>query len=55
MPKIEVILLDRKDLRSAGVGEAAIIGVAPAIRNAILDAVGTSLNTLPSLPNGMLA
>jgi nicotinate dehydrogenase subunit B len=55
VPKIEVILVDRKDLPSAGAGEAAIIGVAPAIRNAILDAAGTALNTLPMLPNGMLA
>jgi isoquinoline 1-oxidoreductase len=54
VPKIDVILLDRKDLPSAGAGEAAIIGVAPAIRNAILDAVGTALNTLPLLPNGIL-
>jgi nicotinate dehydrogenase subunit B len=54
VPKIEVILLDRKDLPSAGAGEAAIIGVAPAIRNAILDATGTALATLPMLPNGML-
>ena len=55
VPKIEVILLDRKDLPSTGAGEAAIIGVAPAIRNAILDAVGKALNTLPLLPNGILA
>lgn len=55
VPQIEVILLDRKDLPSAGAGEAAIVGVAPAIRNAILDAIGTALNTLPLLPNGMLA
>ncbi|HEX5154201.1 MAG TPA: molybdopterin cofactor-binding domain-containing protein [Parafilimonas sp.] len=54
VPKIEVILLDRKDIPSAGAGEAAIIGVAPAIRNAILDAAGTAINTLPMLPNGML-
>jgi isoquinoline 1-oxidoreductase len=55
VPNIEVILLDRKDLPSAGAGEAAIVGVAPAIRNAILDAVGTALNTLPLVPTGMLA
>jgi isoquinoline 1-oxidoreductase len=53
VPKIEIILLDRKDLPSAGAGEAAIIGVAPAIRNAILDAAGTALNTLPMIPNGI--
>ena len=55
MPKIEIVLIDRKDLPSAGAGEAAIIGIAPAIRNAIMDATGKSLNNLPMLPNGMLA
>ena len=55
MPKIEIILIDRKDLPSAGAGEAAIIGVAPAIRNAIRDATGKALNTLPMLENGTLA
>ena len=55
IPKIEVILIDRKDLPSAGAGEAGIIGVAPAIRNAIVDAAGTALNTLPMLPNGVLS
>jgi isoquinoline 1-oxidoreductase len=55
MPKIEIVLIDRKDLPSAGAGEAAIIGIAPAIRNAIVDATGKALNTLPMLPNGLLA
>lgn len=54
MPKIEIVTIDRKDLPSAGAGEAAIIGVAPAIRNAILDATGIGLTTLPLLPNGAL-
>ena len=55
VPEIEVILVDRKDLPSAGAGEAAIIGIAPAIRNAILDATGIPLNTLPMIPNGAVA
>src|SRR5262245_50284735 len=55
IPKIEIVLIDRKDLPSAGAGEAAIIGIAPAIRNAIVDATGKGLNNLPMLPNGMLA
>ena len=55
IPKIEIILIDRKDLPSAGAGEAPIIGVAPAIRNAIVDATGKALNMLPMLPNGLLA
>jgi nicotinate dehydrogenase subunit B len=54
MPKIEIVLIDRKDLPSAGAGEAAIIGVAPAIRNAVLDAGGPALTTLPLLPNMIL-
>ncbi len=55
IPKIEIVLIDRKDLPSSGAGEAAIIGCAPAIRNAIMDATGKALNTLPMLPNGILA
>ena len=55
MPKIEILLMDRKDLPSAGAGEAAIIGIAPAIRNAIVDATGIELTTLPLLPNGIVA
>lgn len=54
VPKIEVVLIDRKDLPSAGAGEASIIGIAPAIRNAILDASGTALTNLPMLPTGTL-
>lgn len=55
IPKIDIVLIDRKDLASSGAGEAAIIGIAPAIRNAIVDATGKALNNLPMLPNGMLA
>jgi isoquinoline 1-oxidoreductase len=29
IPKIEVVLIDRKDLPSAGAGEASIVGIAP--------------------------
>ena len=54
MPAIDIILLDRKDLPSAGAGEACIIGVAPAIRNAIADAADIALYNLPLLPNGVL-
>ncbi|MEO6188250.1 MAG: molybdopterin cofactor-binding domain-containing protein, partial [Ginsengibacter sp.] len=55
MPKIDVVLIDRKDLPSSGAGEAGIVCIAPAIRNAILDATGIGLNTLPMLPNGVLS
>src|SRR6185295_11014068 len=33
IPKIDIILINRKDLPSSGAGEAAIVCFAPAIRN----------------------
>jgi nicotinate dehydrogenase subunit B len=54
VPKIEVLLINREDLPSAGAGEAGIVGIAPAIRNAIMDASGKALNTLPMITNGTL-
>jgi nicotinate dehydrogenase subunit B len=53
VPEIEAILLDRKDLPSAGAGETPIMAVAPAIGNAIYDASGVRLNNLPMVPNGL--
>ncbi|PRY14377.1 isoquinoline 1-oxidoreductase [Pontibacter ummariensis] len=52
-PAIEIIQLDRKDLPSAGAGEAPIVGIAPAIRNAIAQATGIRLKSLPLVPKGM--
>jgi nicotinate dehydrogenase subunit B len=52
-PQIEVVLLDRKDLPSAGAGEAPIIGIAPAIGNAIFDAAGVRRRSLPLAPQGL--
>ncbi|MBI4626015.1 MAG: xanthine dehydrogenase family protein molybdopterin-binding subunit [Verrucomicrobia bacterium] len=52
-PAIEIVLLDRKDLPSAGGGEAPIVGIAPAVGNAIFDAVGVRLRSLPLVPNGL--
>ncbi|MEO6004379.1 MAG: molybdopterin cofactor-binding domain-containing protein [Opitutus sp.] len=53
LPKIEIVLLDRKDLPSAGAGEAPIVGIAPAIGNAIFDATGIRLRALPLVPQGL--
>ena len=55
VPPIEVVLVDRKDLPSEGAGETPIVAIAPAIRNAILDATGLALRTLPLAPNGLKA
>jgi nicotinate dehydrogenase subunit B len=53
VPEIEAILLDRKDIPSAGAGETPIMAVAPAIGNAIFDATGVRLNGLPLVPRGL--
>jgi len=53
VPEIEVVLLDRKDLPSAGAGETPIVGLAPAIGNALFDATGVRLRSLPMVPNGL--
>jgi nicotinate dehydrogenase subunit B len=49
MPRMEVVMLNRKDIPSAGAGETPILGIAPAIRNAIANATGKKLYTLPLL------
>ena len=53
MPKIESVLVDRKDLASAGAGETPIVGIAPAVGNAIFDATGQRLRSMPMAPNGI--
>ena len=53
VPAIEMVLVDRKDLPSAGAGETPIVGLAPAIGNAIFAATGNRLRSLPMAPNGL--
>jgi isoquinoline 1-oxidoreductase len=53
MPVIESVLLDRKDIVSAGAGETPIVGVAPAVGNAIFDATGQRIRTMPLAPKGL--
>lgn len=53
VPTIEAVLVDRKDLPSAGAGETPIVGLAPAVGNAIFDATGIRLRSLPMVPNGL--
>jgi isoquinoline 1-oxidoreductase len=53
LPSIETVLLDRKDLPSAGAGECPMVGLAPAIANAIFDATGVRLRSLPLVPQGL--
>lgn len=54
VPKIEIVLVDRKDQPSAGAGESPIMGLAPAVGNAIFAATGTRLRSLPMTPGGKM-
>jgi CO/xanthine dehydrogenase Mo-binding subunit len=47
VPKTDLIFLDRKDLDPAGGGETPIIAVAPAIANAVFDATGKRVRSMP--------
>ena len=53
MPFIEVVLVDRKDIPSAGAGETPIVGLAPAVGTAIFHATGKRLRSLPLVPTGL--
>jgi nicotinate dehydrogenase subunit B len=55
VPVLETVLIDRKDIPSAGAGESSLVGVAPALANAIFDASGVRLRSLPLVPNGLNA
>ena len=52
-PAIEIVLVDRKDLPSEGAGETPIVGLAPAVGNAIFNATGVRLRSLPLAPKGI--
>jgi isoquinoline 1-oxidoreductase len=55
LPVLETVLLDRKDIPSVGAGECPMVGLAPAIANALFDATGVRLRALPLVPNGLKA
>lgn len=47
LPKLETVLVDRKDLPPAGAGESPIVAIAPAVANAIFAATGARLRSMP--------
>ncbi len=47
LPNMETILVDRPSIPSAGAGEAPILAIAPAIGNAIFNANGLRLRSMP--------
>ena len=50
LPRIEVHLINKTDISSAGGGETPIIAIAPAIGNAVFAATGIRLRSMPMLP-----
>lgn len=47
VPELDIHLLDRPDLPSAGAGETPVIAVAPAIANAVYAAIGQRIRQMP--------
>ena len=47
VPVIETVLVDRKDLPSSGAGETPIIGLAPAVGNALFQVTGKRVRSMP--------
>ena len=54
-PPIDVILIDNPDLAPQGCGEPAITTIGAALANAIFDAVGARVYTLPMTPERIVA
>jgi len=47
LPILDIHLMDRPDIPSAGAGETPIIAIAPAIANALFHATGQRLRQMP--------
>jgi isoquinoline 1-oxidoreductase len=47
VPELETVLVNRPDLTSVGAGETPIIGIAPAIANALFNAAQVRIRSLP--------
>jgi isoquinoline 1-oxidoreductase len=54
-PPIDIVLIDNPDVPPQGCGEPAITTVGAALANAIFDAVGARVYTLPMTPERILA
>jgi CO/xanthine dehydrogenase Mo-binding subunit len=50
LPSIEIALLDRRRERIVGAGEATTTTIAPSVANAIFDATGARIRTVPFTP-----
>jgi nicotinate dehydrogenase subunit B len=54
VPHVEALLIDRRDIAPAGAGETPLIAAAAALANAIFEATGIRLRSLPLTPRGIL-
>jgi CO/xanthine dehydrogenase Mo-binding subunit len=54
LPKIDCVILDRKDKPPQGGGEPAIIAIGAVVSNAIFDATGARLFRVPLTPERVL-
>jgi isoquinoline 1-oxidoreductase len=53
-PQVEIVLVDRKDIAPAGAGETGLVGLAPAVGNAIFAATGERLRNMPMAPSDLV-
>jgi isoquinoline 1-oxidoreductase len=53
LPKIEVELIDRKEVAPMGAGETPLLALAPAVAGAIFSATGMRLRSLPLAPGAI--
>lgn len=59
IPKVDVLFVNQKDpyinpIGSKGLGEIALVGVAPAVANAVFNATGKRIRSLPITPDKLL-
>jgi len=55
VPPVDVVLLNRPERAPAGAGETPMIAVAPALANAIFEATGVRIRSLPLIPDGTVS
>jgi CO/xanthine dehydrogenase Mo-binding subunit len=55
VPEIEIVLINRPNMRPLGGGEPSISPVPPAIANAVYDAIGVRMREIPFTPQRILS